>query len=193
MRTEVLAGQYLDILSPARGDHTSPTAVRIAELKSASYTVQRPLEIGAEIAGADQWTLEILRRFGSRIGIAFQLRDDVLGVFGDPAITGKPAGEDLREGKRTLLIADAFSRTRDQHDHEAIDLLQHLLGNPELDDTHVDQARETLNRLGALDAVERQITELTTTAIATLHESGLPEPANTQLTKLADAATNRDH
>ncbi|WP_344681657.1 polyprenyl synthetase family protein [Saccharopolyspora taberi] len=191
MRTEVLAGQYLDTLGPVRGDETPQAALRIDELKAASYTVQRPLEIGAELAGAGEQALEALRRFGCDIGVAFQLRDDLLGVFGDPEVTGKPAGDDLREGKRTLLIAEGFQSAREHGDSDALELLRGVLGDAELDEKRVELAREALIRLGAVDAVERRITELTGTAMAALHGAGLAEPAASRLADLAVAVTDR--
>jgi geranylgeranyl diphosphate synthase, type I len=193
MRTEVLSGQYLDVIGQVRGDSTPQAALRINELKSASYTVQRPLQLGAEIAGADEATLSALHRFGSDIGVAFQLRDDLLGVFGDPAVTGKPAGDDLREGKRTLLIAEALDHAREQGDHAAAELLHSVLGDPDLDAGRVEQAREILLRLGAVRAVEERITTLTGTALAALSSATLAEPAATRLSELAVTVTDRTH
>ncbi|MCI2421898.1 polyprenyl synthetase family protein [Saccharopolyspora sp. K220] len=191
MRTEVLAGQYLDVLGQYRGDETPQAALRICQLKAASYTVQRPLELGAEAAGADPEALRALHRFGSDIGVAFQLRDDLLGVFGDPGVTGKPAGDDLREGKRTVLIAEAVAKARQQADQPALDLLCDVLGDPELDEDHVEQARSLLTRLGAVEAVEKRITELTGSAMLALHTAGLAEPAASRLAELAIAVTDR--
>ncbi|MGW1678973.1 polyprenyl synthetase family protein [Saccharopolyspora sp. NPDC002376] len=191
MRTEVLAGQYLDVLGQVRGDETPQAALRICQLKAASYTVQRPLELGAEIAGASPEALEALRRFGSDIGVAFQLRDDLLGVFGDPEVTGKPAGDDLREGKRTVLIAEATATAREQNDQEALGLLHSVLGDPELDEQRVEQARQVLTRLGAVAAVEKRITDLTGSALLALHGANLAEPATSRLAELAVAVTDR--
>lgn len=192
MRTEVLAGQYLDVVGQARADETQQAALRIDELKSASYTVQRPLQLGGEIAGADATTLAALRRFGTDIGIAFQLRDDLLGVFGDPKLTGKPAGDDLREGKRTVLIAEAVERGRERQDQDALDLLRSVLGDAELTEERVEQAREVLTRLGAVDAVEERIATLTASAMTALHTAELAEPATTRLAELAIAVTDRN-
>jgi geranylgeranyl diphosphate synthase type I len=105
MRTEVLGGQFLDVLYQASGDPTPRAALQIDRFKTAAYTVERPLHVGAALGGAGPELVAAYRRFGADIGVAFQLRDDQLGVFGDPAVTGKPAGDDLREGKRTLLQA----------------------------------------------------------------------------------------
>ncbi len=113
MRTEVLAGQLLDLLVTASTDTDAAVqasdAMQVNRFKTAAYTVERPLQLGAVLAGADPEIVTALRRYGADIGIAFQLRDDLLGVFGDPAVTGKPAGDDLLEGKRTLLLALARS------------------------------------------------------------------------------------
>ncbi|MFD0919773.1 polyprenyl synthetase family protein [Saccharopolyspora rosea] len=191
MRTEVLAGQYMDVLGQVRRDEEPRAALRICELKSASYTVRRPLEFGAQAAGAGPDALRALHRFGLDIGVAFQLRDDLLGVFGDPEVTGKPAGDDLREGKRTVLIAEAFAAAREQDDRHALDLLADVLGDADLDVARVERAREVLTRLGAVAAVEERITELTASAMHALESGDLAEPAATRLAELAVAVTDR--
>src|SRR5690606_186530 len=103
MRTEVTVGQYLDVLTQATGDTSLERAGKVARYKSAKYTVERPLLLGAALADAAPDVRVAYSAYGLPLGEAFQLRDDVLGVFGDPAQTGKPAGDDLREGKRTYL------------------------------------------------------------------------------------------
>ena len=128
---------------------------------------------------------------GSGVGVAFQLRDDLLGVFGDPAVTGKPAGDDLREGKRTLLIAEAFDHARQQGDHEATALLESVLGDPDLDAERLRRTRDALVRLGAVSAVEDRITTLTSAALAALSTTTLAEPAATRLGELALVVTDR--
>nr|MDT0665566.1 polyprenyl synthetase family protein [Micromonospora sp. DSM 115978] len=110
MRTELVAGQYLDLVGQAAGRVDSATATKIARYKTAGYTVQRPLQLGGTLAGAPAALLDAYRAFGLLVGEAFQLRDDVLGAFGDPAETGKPSGDDLRDGKRTALLAATLSR-----------------------------------------------------------------------------------
>ncbi|WP_233576378.1 polyprenyl synthetase family protein [Saccharopolyspora rhizosphaerae] len=191
MRTEVLSGQYLDVMGQVAVDESPEAALKICQLKAASYTVQRPLEVGAEIAGAGPEALAALRRFGSDIGVAFQLRDDLLGVFGDPAVTGKPAGDDLREGKRTVLVAEAVAVARAQQDQAGLDLLHEVLGDPQLTEERVEAAREVLTELGAVTAVEKRITELTGSAMLALHTAGLDEPAASRLAELAIAVTDR--
>ena len=130
MRTEVLGGQYLDVLHQATGDRSARAALQIDRYKTAAYTVERPLHLGAAIAGAGPDLVGGYRRFGADIGVAFQLRDDLLGVFGDPAVTGKPAGDDLREGKRTLLLALAIERAEQRGDAAAVAEIEERRGRP---------------------------------------------------------------
>ncbi|MFT4234502.1 MAG: polyprenyl synthetase family protein [Microbacterium sp.] len=192
MRREVMVGQYLDVAeesswASATDDSPVERALRVASLKSARYSVQQPLVIGAALAGGDDAQLAALRSFGHPVGLAFQLRDDVLGVFGDEAETGKPAGDDLREGKRTLLIAYA-RETADAADREFID---QSLGSPALDEHAVRALREILVSTGALGRVEAEIVDLAAQAEAALDGAPLDPPAVTQLRTLVAAATDR--
>ncbi|RTL69218.1 MAG: polyprenyl synthetase family protein [Pseudonocardiaceae bacterium] len=191
MRTEVLCGQYLDVLAQARADTTSASAMRVNRFKTAAYTVERPLHIGAALAGADAALTDAYRRFGADVGVAFQLRDDMLGVFGDPEVTGKPAGDDLREGKRTLLVALALERARERGDAAAAEVVTGALGDADLDDAGVDRVRQVLVDLGATDAVEDRIATLTTSALDALAGADVAEPAAAMLVDLADRATRR--
>lgn len=191
MRTEVLGGQYLDVLTQARGDEAPEAALRVDRYKTAAYTVERPLHLGAAIAGADTSLVESYRRFGADIGIAFQLRDDLLGMFGDPDITGKPAGDDLREGKRTLLLASGL-RAADEHgSNTAAATLRSAIGRPDLGPDGVDAVRQLLVDLGAVRHVERRIEQLTGSALGTLRAADVVEPAATRLAELAVLATRR--
>src|SRR4029078_122110 len=126
-----MAGQYLDLLEQASGGGSVGRAMRVLRFKSAKYTVEQPLHLGGALAGApaDARVRRAYTAFGLPLGEAFQLRDDVLGVFGDPAVTGKPAGDDLREGKRTFLIAAAVEQT----DAAGRALVERRLGDPHLD------------------------------------------------------------
>jgi len=191
MRTEVLAGQYLDVLTQASGDEAPETALRIDRYKTAAYTVERPLHLGAAIAGASPALVRAYRCFGADIGIAFQLRDDLLGMFGDPRITGKPAGEDLREGKRTLLLAYGLRAADEKRQTGAADLLRDAIGNPQVDESTVTEIRELLIELGAVAEVERRITTLTDSALGSLYAADLTEPAGARLSELAAQATCR--
>ncbi|MGB9280785.1 MAG: polyprenyl synthetase family protein [Pseudonocardiaceae bacterium] len=191
MRTEVLAGQYLDVLTQASGDETPEAALRIDRYKTAAYTVERPLHLGAAIAGADPALVHAYRRFGADIGVAFQLRDDLLGMFGDPKVTGKPAGDDLREGKRTLLLAYGLRAADEKRQTGAADVLRGAIGNPQIDAKTVTEVRELLIELGAVAEVERRITTLTSSALGSLHAAQLAEPAGSKLAELAAEATCR--
>jgi geranylgeranyl diphosphate synthase type I len=191
MRTEVIGGQYLDAWCQATGDDSEDDALRVSRFKTAAYTVERPLQLGAALAGAGPELVAAYRRFGADLGVAFQLRDDLLGVFGDPAVTGKPAGDDLREGKRTLLMAVGMATARQRGDQAALRTLIEALGNPELDDEGVERAREVLRDLGAPHELEQRIERLTESALAALATVELAEPAATRLPQLADAATRR--
>lgn len=191
MRTEVLAGQYLDILTQARGDETPETALQIDRYKTAAYTVERPLHFGAAIAGADPGLVRAYRRFGADIGIAFQLRDDLLGLFGDPLITGKPAGDDLREGKRTVLLACGLRAADEKRHTGAAAALRRAIGNPQVDEDTVTEVRQLLIEVGAVAEVERRIAALTDSAQRILDTADLCEPAGTRLAELAAQATCR--
>jgi geranylgeranyl diphosphate synthase, type I len=191
MRTEVLGGQFLDVLHQATGNRSGHAALQINRYKTAAYTVERPLHLGAAIADAGPALISAYRRFGADIGVAFQLRDDLLGVFGDPEVTGKPAGDDLREGKRTLLLAIATERAEATGDDAALDVLDHVVGHPDLDAADLDRVRELLITLGAERAVEQRITELTGTALDALGAADIATPAGERLAELAVTATRR--
>jgi geranylgeranyl diphosphate synthase type I len=187
MRTEVTIGQYLDVLTQATGDTTVEQAVKVARLKSAKYTVERPLQLGAAFAGAPPALIAAYTGYGLPLGEAFQLRDDVLGLFGDPAVTGKPAGDDLREGKRTYLVAAAMEAAGPA----ARATLTARLGDPTLDEAGVAELRQIITDTGALARTERRISELTATALATLATAAVEPVAAEALTALAAAATAR--
>ncbi|WP_420094699.1 polyprenyl synthetase family protein [Nocardia asteroides] len=189
MRTEVLGGQLLDIQGEAGGDESVAAALRICEFKTAAYTIERPLHLGAALADAGPELVAAYRTFGKDIGVAFQLRDDLLGVFGDPEVTGKPSGDDLREGKRTVLLAEALRRA-DATDPAAARLLRSRIGT-DLGAGEVAQLRELLVDLGAVDDVETRITDLTERGLAALESSSAEPVAKAQLRAMALAATRR--
>jgi geranylgeranyl diphosphate synthase type I len=192
MRTEVLAGQLLD-LAVAASTESDPAvqerdALRVNRYKTAAYTVERPLHLGAALAGASESTVAALRRYGADIGIAFQLRDDLLGVFGDPAVTGKPAGDDLAEGKRTVLLATA--RAALAAEPAGLAELNDGVGRPGAD---ADRLADVIAGSGAVDAVEARITSLVRSGLAALDGAGaeLPDPVRARLVELAGVATAR--
>lgn len=189
MRTEVIAGQLLDIEAEVNGDETVESALRVSRYKTAAYTIERPLQLGAALAGADPELTAAYGRFGHDLGIAFQLRDDMLGVFGDPTLTGKPSGDDIREGKRTVLLAVALTKA-DAEDPAAAALLRESLGTA-VTPERLEEIREVLKRLGAVDEVERRIDDLMQSALATLQGSSVTSDAKQALAAMAVSATRR--
>ncbi|WP_089305484.1 polyprenyl synthetase family protein [Geodermatophilus pulveris] len=187
MRTEVTAGQYLDLLRAAGGLPGVQGALTVARYKSAGYTVQRPLQLGAAIAGAGEGAAEVYTAIGLPLGEAFQLRDDVLGVFGDPAVTGKSADDDLREGKQTLLVALA----QEAADADGRRLLAATLGDPAAGPAELDAVRALMESTGARAQVEQRIAERTALARSAIAEAPLAEDARAALDALAVAATTR--
>lgn len=189
MRTEVLGGQYLDIVNEAGGDESVDAAYRVMQFKTAAYTVARPLELGATLASAPPTLISDLRSVGHDLGIAFQLRDDLLGVFGDPERTGKPSGDDLVAGKRTALLAIGLARAADR-DPGVAARLRDAIGRP-LTDDEVGSARAILVDVGAVDEIEQRITTLLESALATLDGAALPSPIRAELTGFAHRIAHR--
>jgi geranylgeranyl diphosphate synthase type I len=187
MRTEIMAGQYLDILGQVTGDQSVEGAMNVIRYKSAKYTVERPLHLGAALAGGSPALIAAYSAYGMPLGEAFQLRDDVLGVFGDPAQTGKPAGDDLREGKRTVLVATTLARASAAES----DYLERQLGRPDLDEDGIANLRDLITSTGALSDIEKLIGELTEQSIAALHLDELDDESADVLRELAIAATAR--
>ena len=199
MRTEVLAGQLLDLRITADEspdpERAAADAMVVNRYKTAAYTVERPLHLGAALAGAEPGTVTALRNFGLAIGVAFQLRDDLLGVFGDPTVTGKPAGDDLLEGKKTVLLARA--RAALQAEPERRRELESGLGTALLP-AEVERLTRLIADTGAPAAIEARIAELFEQGVAALDAqdgTGRPlvYPAAAQtLRSLAAAATIRE-
>jgi geranylgeranyl diphosphate synthase type I len=187
LRIELCVGQFLDLAASADGRPDLARAELIERYKSAKYTVERPLHLGAAIAGQLPRLREPLSAVGVPLGRAFQLRDDLLGIFGDPAITGKPVGEDLREGKLTPLLAAAAAR--DPQIREVLD----SRGEAVLDDATVRDFQRSLVASGAVDDAERAIEQLVTEALAALDAAPLTQPARDALAYLARFVAWRDH
>ncbi|WP_136587748.1 polyprenyl synthetase family protein [Microbacterium hydrothermale] len=192
MRRDVTIGQFLDVAEESAytvyPDEThADRALRVASYKSARYSIQQPLQIGAALAGADAAQLDALGRFGHDVGMAFQLRDDVLGVFGDTAETGKPVGDDLREGKRTVLVAYA----REQLSPEDRRRVDERLGDPALDTEQIGILQRTIVDTGALRRTEELIADYARRADEALADAPLGASAVAELRELARAATQR--
>ncbi|MGV9290818.1 polyprenyl synthetase family protein [Streptomyces sp. NPDC003719] len=186
MRTEMVAGQYRDIHAQATGASGVDEAVTIATLKSALYTVERPLALGASLAGAETAALDALRSAGRCAGLAFQLRDDLLGAFGDPAETGKPADDDLRTRKLTCLLAVGSRLAGDSGDREAADAL--APGARAASDDTVRRMRAALERTGARSEVEARIAELAAASLRHFDRSGAAPSVRREFAALVERA-----
>ncbi|MFJ8295099.1 polyprenyl synthetase family protein [Streptomyces sp. NPDC094447] len=185
MRAELVAGQYLDLHAQATANRSAARALRSAVLKTALYSMERPLVLGATLAGGPPAALAALAGAGRRAGLAFQLHDDLQGAFGDPASTGKPVGEDLREGRSTYLLAVARERCEAAGDRNGLRVLETLTGPPyAAGDEDVRRAREVLDRGGARARVTAEIERLCRRAEETLAGAPLDRPAAARLVHL---------
>lgn len=187
MRTELMAGQYLDLYNQAKRGGDIEESFNVIRYKSAKYSIERPLQLGGKLAIDDHNLNLSLSNFGLPLGEAFQLRDDLLGVFGDPEVTGKPAGDDLREGKRTVLIELAVAKANSSQKQ----LLDDLFGKPALTLAEVNKLREVLEETGAHAQVETLIEQLFERSNQALSESKVTAEAKNALSELAIAATSR--
>jgi geranylgeranyl diphosphate synthase type I len=187
MRLEINVGQLLDVLGSARRERRLEVAERICRYKSGKYTVERPLQLGALLAApkqADTW-LAPLSAYGLPLGDAFQMRDDVMGAFGSTAETGKPVGDDLREGKPTPLLATAYAAaTRAQR--EVLD----LVGGP-LDPDAVARVQQAIVDTGALATMESRIAALRDEAVGALEAIPAERAVRDELAALAVYVTDR--
>ncbi len=194
MRTEVFAGQFLDLAGQARGASTVESALRVVTYKSAKYTVERPLQLGAALhdgraAGRPDFDQvnAAFTGYGIPLGVAFQLRDDILGVFGDPAKTGKPVIDDLREGKRTVMLAIA----RERADQPQAAVLDRCIGDPALTEQAAEQVRAVITGTGALAECEQMISVNVKEALSAIAGAPITGESKSALADLAIAATSR--
>ena len=197
MRIELMAGQFLDVHEQTLKHRSRERALRIATYKSGKYSIERPLHFGVAMVEEDsrQETLnEVLSSYGIPLGQAFQLRDDLLGVFGDPAQTGKPAGDDLREGKRTLLVAQALNSLEEgpHSNKEAHDYLEARLGNRELSNEEIDRMREIIVSSGAQQNVEETIKQLSDRASSALEHHSISDSGKLALEEMVTMVTVRN-
>lgn len=187
MRTEMVAGQYLELRAQAARACSPPEALRIAYLKAGLYTVQRPLTLGAALGRAHPDVYRGLERAGRCAGMAFQLRDDLLDVFGAPALLGKPAGEDLRQGKPTYLMAVGLDHARAGGHHKAERVLTRAQGDSSLEDGDVQRVGAALMEVGARRHVEHRIGALTQEALDAVTGSGMSGTASDEFVGLISA------
>lgn len=181
MRGDMVAGQYLDLHAQVTGARSTARAVRTAYLKGAVYTVERPLQLGATLAGADGEVVRALRLAGRCAGLAFQFRDDLLGAFGDPRDTGKPSGADIRQGKLTLLVAVAYARAAAEGDEAAVRLLDAARRRTGAGAAEVDRVLAMLQESGARAAVEAAIARLVAAGARHLDRAALQPAARRRL------------
>lgn len=189
LRIELNVGQVLDILGSVRGVRDVAQAERICRYKSGKYTIERPLHLGAALASPDRFEALAgpLSAYGLPLGDAFQMRDDVMGAFGDTAATGKPVGGDLREGKPTPLLARAFDAATDAQRAEL-----NQIGRPGLTDHEVATIQQVIAETGALADLERTISLLTDEAVAAINAADVDDVARRELVDLAAFVSERD-
>jgi geranylgeranyl diphosphate synthase type I len=182
LRVELNFGQYLDMLGSANSERRLVKAERICRYKSGKYTIERPLHLGAVLAAPEkaEQLLPALSAYGLPLGDAFQMRDDVMGAFGETSVTGKPVGDDLREGKPTPLMAMATARANAAQ----LGILQ-LVGSTVLNDAQVADVQTVIRETGALEQLEQQITSLTDEAIEAVGKAPLSQEARNELVELA--------
>ncbi|MFF8594020.1 polyprenyl synthetase family protein [Streptomyces sp. NPDC015220] len=183
---ELIAGECLEILHTGTAPDTA-ASLKVARYKTAKYTVEQPLLIGGALAGAGRRLCDGYRAYGLPLGEAFQLRDDLLGLFGDPERTGKADADDVRGHRPTALLAETW-RLADADERER---LRTLLGRHAPDEEALDAVREVMRRLKAPDRVEDMIAVRVEEALDALHETDVPAHARTALTGLARSAANR--
>jgi geranylgeranyl diphosphate synthase type I len=184
---ELVQGQSRDLTGTAAGRRDLAHARQVARMKSGAYTVQRPLQLGAAAAGAEPEVVRAITRYGREVGEAFALRDDLLGVWGDPRLTGKPAGDDLLCGKPTVILSLAHDRLRGS----ALELLGRV-GTPALSSADITHLQEALQASGVVDAVESRISGHVHAAVAALDHHGLDADGVVGLTQMANRIAWRD-
>ncbi|GAB3477105.1 polyprenyl synthetase family protein [Nocardiopsis coralliicola] len=191
LHSEMVVGQFLDLRTQARGDASVAAPMRINRLKTAAYSVERPLQIGAAAADAGTAVVRALRSYGALVGSAYQLRDDLLDLYGAPEQTGKPLGGDLREGKRTLIVAVGLREAGRRGDAEAAARIEAALGDAALTEDGVRAVARLLEGLGARSAVERRLAGLAERGVRSLDRVPITAAARDQLGRLARSAAVR--
>ncbi|MEU9993000.1 polyprenyl synthetase family protein [Streptomyces sp. NPDC048045] len=184
---ETVAGQFLEVLRTGDGVPQVAKSLQVAQYKTAKYTVERPLHLGATLGGASERLLQAFTEYGLPLGEAFQLRDDLLGTFGDPSLTGKPNLDDLRDGKPTALMALTLALVSEDDRRS----LTKTVGRPDLDEVDAAHVRELMKTSGACRKVEDMITARLTQAHQALETVPLPRATYTALRDLATTSANR--
>jgi len=187
MRVELMAGQYLDVFEQSLATQSIERSMKVARYKSGKYTIERPLHFGGSLGGASKDLLETFTNYGIPLGEAFQLRDDLLGVFGNPDETGKPSGDDLREGKRTALMAITMDRASDSQ----LKYLSRYFGDPNLSLEQISQIQEIIVDTGAQSHIELMIEQLAQRSLSALTFEGISSVGKDLLAQLVQISTIR--
>ncbi len=187
MRTELAVGQFADLVNDANRFPTLDKVLEVSRRKSGNYTVRRPLEMGVAMAGCDEPVLRMVAGYGDAIGEAFQMRDDLLGIFGAPSVTGKPSGSDLTERKATTVVVAAYHLADPTRRRQ----LREFMSADHIDDRDVQQWREAIVATGAVEWIERLIDVRLSTALTLIDDAGVRAPARTALAEMAVACTER--
>jgi geranylgeranyl diphosphate synthase type I len=187
MRVELMAGQYLDVFEQSLASQSIERSLKVARFKSGKYTIERPLHFGGALGNASELFISTLSSYGIPLGEAFQLRDDLLGVFGDSSQTGKPSGDDLKEGKRTALIASAMEGATATQ----LGKLKSLIGDPNLSERDIADLQEIIIETGAQSHIESMITKLAENSLDALTFGGLSIEGKKLLSDLVLISTNR--
>ncbi|MEX0621799.1 MAG: polyprenyl synthetase family protein [Candidatus Woykebacteria bacterium] len=187
MKKQVIYGEYLDVLAPNKGKISENDLLTILEYKTAKYTIERPLHIGASLAGADESSFKVFTDYGLPLGQAFQIQDDIMGTFGDEERIGKPVDADLKEGKQTLLVIKAyeFSKAADQQ------ILAKTIGNRRVSKNEIESARDIIRSCGALEYSQRLSSNLIDAAKLAIYHSRLSEEGRGYLLEAADYLLTR--
>ena len=187
MRVELMAGQYLDVFEQSLASQSIERSLKVARFKSGKYTIERPLHFGSALGKASPQLISALSSYGIPLGEAFQLRDDLLGVFGDPSQTGKPTGDDLKEGKRTALIASTMERANPSQ----LAALKSLIGDPNLSKSDITKLQEIIIETGAQSHIESMINKLADSSLNALAFDGFSVEGKKLLSELVQISTNR--
>ena len=187
MRTELALGQFADLASDVRDLPSMAAVLEMARRKSGNYTVRRPLEIGAAMSGCSDRTISGLGRYGEAVGEAFQLRDDVLGVFGAETVTGKPDGQDLIERKASSVVIAAHQLA----DRSSRRQLTDLMNSGDLDDSAIERWRNLIVKTGAVQWIDDKIDDRVSSALEALDKLWIDDQVRAALTNMAVVCTER--
>jgi geranylgeranyl diphosphate synthase type I len=187
MKKQVIFGEYLDVVAPLKKQVTERDLLTILEYKTAKYTVERPMHIGAVLAGAEEDTLRIFSSYAVPLGQAFQIQDDIMGTFSNEAKIGKPVDSDIKEGKRTLLVLKAYEFSKGAEKR----LLDAVLGNQSAGEAEIEAARQIMRSSGALEYSQELAYKLIKKAKGAILQAKLVEEGREYLLQAADYLLTR--